>query len=553
MDKNSINRYTFEKSRTGEIVPFLGTQPLHSMVDPTREANRLVSTITEDTGFVIFLGLGGGFAAEAALEQTNAQIAVIDFNADEIAFLLSARDYSRLLNNDRFILITDPDSEKLKKFILENYKPSLHGGIKTIPLRTRVEADAHLFENAVLVIQEAVEICSRDYSVQAHFGMRWFSNIIRNIKYADSRCYSFPPEKIKNAAIAAAGPSLDYQLTSLGEFKARNGFIISTDTALPALLQNKIEPDAVVSIDCQHISYYHFLCCNLIRYAQRGKKIPLILDIASPPGLSRLPSFAPFFFSSGHPLARYITQTWKPLPLLDTSGANVTYACLSLAEYLGADHITLFGADFAYTGSQAYARGTYILPYFENRQKRFTPMEAQVSALLYRSPFLPPENGVKADYRETASLRFYRKKLEEKAVMMTASVTCMTGGGAPVRLGDRDLGDRRQELGDRGQELGDRRQGLGVRGQGLEGDRGLGDKAFEFLEGYRDDIAGLPLLNDRENYFTKLDQKQTLIFTTLLPFAAAVRKRNPELKYNYLIEEVKNSCVAEIEKVLCMP
>ena len=328
--------YTFLKSREGEIVPAINlpngeNQPLHSMIDPKKEAQRLVSTIG-DMGFVIFLGLGGGFSAEAALELTGADIVVIDFNKDSMEELFAGKDYSFILNNSRFSLLMDPGDEEIKRFILENYKPALHGGIKTIPLRTRIEHDRQKFEKAAAAVQEAIEIVSGDYSVQAHFGKRWFSNIIRNIKTADTFKNNnltgndlIKANSIKKAAIAAAGPSLDTQLPELLQLQSQGVFIISTDTALGALLHNKIEPNAVVSIDCQHISYYHFMGNNLCK----DKCIPLILDIASPPMLADLNAVSPVFFSSGHPLAHYICANWQKLPLLDTSGGNVTYACLS--------------------------------------------------------------------------------------------------------------------------------------------------------------------------------------------------------------------------------
>jgi hypothetical protein len=63
-------------------------------------------------------------------------------------------------------------------------------------------------------------------------------------------------------------------------------------------------------------------------------------------------------------------------------------------------------------------------------------MEALFSTFLYRSPFLPPENegNQKQNYYETSSLRFYRKKLEEKASMIDAQIFCAKGLGAPVNL-----------------------------------------------------------------------------------------------------------------------
>jgi hypothetical protein len=520
--------YAFSKSRNGEIVPSLvlpsgETRPLHSMIDPLREARRLVSE-TGDAGFVVFLGLGGGFAVKELMDQTEANVLVIEFNDEGVKELCSVIAYAKLLKNERFFLPTDPSNEEIKNYIVENYRPSLCGGIKTIPLRARMETDTSLFDSATLAIQEAIEIVSRDYSVQAHFGKRWFSNIIRNVLNAGSENSTGKkfPSSIKEAAIIAAGPSLDQQIPALKEYKSRQVFFISCDTALPALLHNGIEPDATVSIDCQHISLYHFLGCNL-------QNIPLILDIASPPLLSSF-SPSPFFFSSDHPLAGYISLYWRPFPRLDTSGGNVTYACLSLAENLGAQRITFFGADFSYVNSKTYAKGTYIYPHFEKRQNRFSPLEAQAFSFFCRSPFLPKENE-EQNYRETSSLRFYREKLEEKSAMMNAQISCAPGRGAPINLTQKKANNK-----------------INAADFRIEPDKPK-TSGIDFLKQYRSDIASLPP-EDSVNYINKLDTKTGQIFNTILPTAAAIRRGNPHLKQKDLIEETKQFCVNQINNVL---
>jgi len=525
------NRYGFQESRCGEIVPLINSQngeplPLHSMVDPKREAQRLLETTPQDTGFLIFLGLGGGFAPLAALETTNAKIIVIEYGFDNLVELFSSVNYTNLLRSSRVTLLIDQTGEEIKKFILENYLPSVHGGIKTLPLKTRIEHDRERFEEAASFIQEAVENVSGDYSVQAHFGLRMFSNIIRNVNVCAKDFDNFFEEKkssIRDAAIVAAGPSLDHQLSALGELKAKGTFIISSDTALPVLLHNGIEPDTVVSIDCQHISYYHFIGCSL-------GSTPLVLDIASPPLLSRLAR--PVFFSSRHPLARYISTHWKPFVPLDTSGGNVTYACLSFADYLEIENITLFGADFSYIRSQTYARGTYIYPHFYKKQNRLSPAEAQFSTFLYRSPFLPKQDGENKNYYETASLRFYRKKLEEKAFWMPANIVCAKGEGAPINL----------------------KKALYINTASVNYKNTKAKKSgSEFLEEYKKDIAALPVVKGTDGYIDRLDPNERQVFVTLLPYAAAIKKRNKEIKRQDLIEETKRRSIKEIERVLTAP
>ncbi|MDR0503154.1 MAG: DUF115 domain-containing protein [Treponema sp.] len=543
--------YTPLKARCGETVPALvlpsGDRfPLHSMVDPKREARRLVSTIPQDTGFIIFLGLGGGFAAREALRNCAAKVIAIEYNNESVSSLLSIMDFSELLNNKHFTLLIDPSSEKIKNLVLENYRPALCGGIKTIPLRARTEHDAQKFGEAAAAIELAIESVACDYSVQAHFGRRWFSNIIRNIKAMDSseegtNLYEKADhlQVVNEAAIAAAGPSLDSQLSLLAEFKLKGGLLISSDTALPVLLYNNIKPDIAVSIDCQHISYYHFS-------RGAGSNVPLILDIASPPLLRRFSSSVNFF-SGGHPLSLYISRHWRRFPVLDASGGNVTYACLSLAEYLGAKRITLFGADFSYVRSRAYARGTYIYPFFEKKQNRLSPVESLFSAFLYRSPFLPKEKNMEQEsesadqvYHETASLRFYRKKLEEKAEKMTAQVISAKGQGAPIHLNNYKITTNNEQNTKNGEQSPEKK--------GKTAESGV-----EFLEKYRREIAALPAAGTdgaESGYLDTLCVKDREIFMTLLPLAAWLKHRNSALNTGGLIEEVKRFCIREIERLL---
>jgi uncharacterized Rossmann fold enzyme len=541
--QTTLGRYKLLESHSGEVIPAVvdrsgAAHPLHSTVDPVKEAARLVSAIgvnaekdsdsRSNDSFVVFLGLGAGFAPEAALNSGGvSHILVIDFDIDGIAELFCSREYITLLGDPRFTLLVDPPPELVENTILELYRPALCGGISVLPLRTRTELDRQNFGAASDAIQRAIEKVSSDYSVQAYFGMRWFSNIIRNLETAQRQNRSAPP--IREAAICAAGPSLDDQIPLLLERKEL--FVISADTALPALLNRGLRPDAVVSIDCQHISYYHFMGTDCAGIA-------LFLDIASPPMLSGF-SNNPFFFSGGHPLAAYVSQQWRPLPLLDTSGGNVTYACLSLAESLGAQRITVYGADFSYPNGRVYARGTYIYPFFERRQERLSPLETQLSSFLYRSPFLPAEDGIPPQLYETNALRQYRKSFERKVSRMDAHVSTAPGRGIPLVL-NRDNSAPSSAAHSRVFNL--FAPGKVVMDWNL------------FLEQYRRSMEELPVLGDANNnvgvYLRNLSADSRRVVVTLLPQMAALKHRRPELSTPDLFEEVKRYSIDEIDRVL---
>jgi hypothetical protein len=221
----------------------------------------------------------------------------------------------------------------------------------------------------------------------------------------------------------------------------------------------------------------------------------------------------------------------------------VTYACLSLAENLGAQRITVYGADFSYPSGRVYAKGTYIYPYFERRQERRSPLEALLSSFLYRTPFLPAEDESRNSREgvpiyETATLRLYRKRFEQKASLMDALVTAAPGLGVPFSINKKksspssDIHGRIFSLFAPGKILMD---------------------SSQFLEKYRRDIAALPFFDGKDDvgsWLRNLDNGQRRIFTTLLPQAAALKYRRPELSTGELIEEVKRYSTEEIEKVM---
>ena len=322
------------------------------------------------------------------------------------------------------------------------------------------------------------------------------------MKRAEKSEDSLPP--VHRAAITAAGPSLNLQIPELR--KRKNGlFLIASDTSLPCLLSEGIIPDAVVSIDCQHISYYHFM-------AGLPEESLLFVDLASPP-LVASRSEKVRFFSGNHPLTSYISQVWRPLPVVDTSGGNVTYASVALAERLGAEYIELYGADFSYPAGLSYARGTYIHPHFEMRQNRLASLESLHSAFLFRGPFVK-KTGKNGWYYESPSLSFYRERLQEKCRTSDFTLIPHEGLGAPIEVPLKGA-DRKPET------------GFG------SFDRTALIRAEDFLVQYREAIKK----NDR------------LVFTTLLPLAAALKRRYPELKSADIIEKTRKYCIEEIERI----
>ena len=508
---SNCRKYEFITAASGDMVPAIldpmgNSFPLHSTVNPRREAERLIGTL-ENEGFLVFFGLGGAFYIDAALKrEKTSQILLIDFDQSSISGLINQINNAELFNDPRLTLLLDPDEKDIQERIISLYKPAIHGGIRLIPLRARTNIDRDLFNNAASIVNKAIEAVSSDFSVQAHFGKRWQSNIIHNLKKAAS-CKGELPQLItsrKKAAVCAAGPSLDKQLHRL---KERECFIISTDTSLGTLLDAGIKPDAVISIDCQHIGYYHFM-----------KGFPedtyLFLDLVSPPSMSSL-SEKTIFFSGNHPMARYVSAHLIQLPEVDISGGNVTYAAISLAEQLGAEEIELYGADFSFPNGISYARGTYIYPYFEKKQNRFQSLECQASHFLYRTELKKIDKN-DSWYYESPILKFYREKLEEKIMNMEAKLIPAEGEGAKIKTKEtpyKNIQDR--ETYSYGK---------------------IKTSIDDFLISYKDRIKNSGHEED--------------LLTTLLPLAAYYRARNNEASFKEIHEEAVNYSIKKINSII---
>ncbi|MDR2793203.1 MAG: DUF115 domain-containing protein [Treponema sp.] len=503
-----MKKYTIKTARNNSKVPAIldnngMERPLHSLIDPQKEAARLLGT-RKGERFLIFLGLGGGFSVAHALDAAHGGdvqlILIIDYDREGLDELFKAIDYTPVMTDPRVFLLVDPAPAEIESFIVRRYQPILMNGMRVFPLRARVDVEREAFKAAEAAIGRAIEQVRADYSVQAHFGLRWFSHIVQNIKTmslmqknAGYRCAgrrAFCPPKgkgVKCAAVTAAGPSLERSLPLLKEQRTRY-FIIATDTSLPALLAAGIEPDVAISIDCQLWTYNHFF---------RGtRRIPLFLDLASSPLLAER-SAAPYFFAGGHPLSLLFSRQ-QEIPEVDTSGGNVTYAAVSLAEAFGfgAETVELFGADFSYPRGVTYARGTWLYPFYDKQQHRLSPTETFFSHLLYRTA-LEKRYADGSWYYETPILAMYRAKLAGRK--RTARIAAHT---AIPSVRSEHISDT-------------------------------------FLAVYRERLRSLSLRHPS-------DAEGRLILTTLLPTAAALKYRSPELDGDLLLEAAREWCMKRL-------
>jgi len=525
-------------SKSGLPVPLIeegGREiALHSLFDPLREAEKLTEALPP-SGYLVALGLGAGYGIKAYLNSpATTGILIVEYSAGLFRALLEQFDLSEIFLDGRVSVLLDPSAEELEAALFSLYVPPLAGDLRSLPLRARVDLDPKPFAEAAGILRVVLERISDDYSVQAFFGRLWFRNAVRNLRIAERPSSPLPPAR--RAVVTAAGPSLEEELPEAKKAQREGAFLIATDTTLPALLDSGLKPDAVISIDCQTISYYHFL---------KGlpPDIPLVIDLASPNRLARL-SDSVRFFSSGHPFCAYVSTHFRRFPALDTSGGNVTHAALSLAEALGAESCLVAGADFSYPEGKSYARGTYIYDYFAKCSSRLLPEESLFAGFVWKNPSVTAEADRDSGGRPyiryiTKPLMSYREHFERFAASCQMEIRPLRGKGVAIKVPER-----------------------GRSGQGAARVRSIfaagpaAESAESFLHRYAAALAALPPPRDPAAVYLKsLTLEERDLWTTLLPTAsafqraanlgAAASERSPDGPAR-LLSEVREWALAEI-------
>ncbi len=519
----------FATSRAGDIVPCVRGSAreisLHSLADPAREGERMAASLGA-AGFVVALGLGGGYHLRPLLDRPDlAGLLIIEKDPGTLKALLAGPDMCALLADARVVVATAEDAATIEALVLSLYLPALAGDLRTLPLRPWCEREKVCFETAADGVRRAAEALRADIGTQAHFAKRWFSNILLNLEPAQE-AHRLTPSR-EEAMVTAAGPSLEGQLPEIAR-RSRRATLIATDTSLPALLAGGIQPDLVLSMDCQVYGYNHFLSCP-------AHKMPtLLLDLASPPLLARIaPRHA--FFASSHPLCEYLGRRWMPFPTIDTSGGNVAHAAVSLADRLGASTVVLYGADFSCPRGKSYARGTYLYDAFGRRSFRCAPVSSSFFSFLYRSGDAIREKAGDSFRYTTPLLLRYKESIERLSRRTAARVVAARGEGLTIDLAGVE----------------------GVRPGRPSTGWTPGPARCSWRTALREYARGLDRLPRPRlplaSWFARLEPDERELWTTLLPLAPAIRREEahmPSTTGDRSLERAREWALARLSCVL---
>ena len=249
-----------------------------------------------------------------------------------------------------------------------------------------------------------------------------FHNLIGNIKQVLENPYlSILKDKFKDvpAFIIANGPSLDKNITELKKINGR-GLIISTESAIIPLMENKIKPDILSVLERTKDSYhYHF----------EGIKYPDDISLLSLALIDKniFPSFPgpkiPIFRNS-ESINVWMNNIVGDRGSAVDAGANVSHLAFEIAAYLGANPIVLVGQDYAF-GTDGVTHSKHAVYLTKKGKKALDSIK--------RKPIVYTENNEGTQISTTQLWLDFKQGLERKILTNRhIKVINATEGGAKI-------------------------------------------------------------------------------------------------------------------------
>jgi hypothetical protein len=329
---------------------------LHSSRDPRAEALRLAeASLSRGADTALLLGMGLGYAAEAALERGADRVVACEADPGALKAAFRARDLRALLADERLGFVVGGDSEGVISAL------EMSGGRKAaiLELKASQAGNPGWFEGARRAAERWNAKGEVNDNTLRRFGRLWVRNLARNLGTAASspgvdRLAGFFAAREGGASampaiVLAAGPSLDLVLPRIEEI-AQRALVVCVDTALRSLLRAGLEPDFLVVVDPQYWNWRHVA----------GLSSPasfLVSESAAWPALFRSPRRGTFLAGSLFPLGRRIEAFAGAKGLLGAGGSVATNAW-DLCRVMGCAPVWMAGLDLSFPGGQTHAKAS---------------------------------------------------------------------------------------------------------------------------------------------------------------------------------------------------
>lgn len=306
-----------------------------------------------NSNIIVVLGFGVGDHIKVLLKQVPKKTLIIITDPDLGIFkaALHLRDLSSILDNNQILLCLGEKPEAVKEKLEQHFGILTIANIETVENENFIKNNPDYFDKVKKIIKDTNAYSYINIATLTSFSKIWPRNFLKNIiPFVKNPGIITLGNKFPKtpAIIVSTGPSLNKNVKLLK--KAKSSFIIiCADTALPILMQNKIEPHFVFTIeansknlDCFKNWLFRNLCFCINAFVY-------------PPTIKNLRKLI-FIDNGGYPLAQWIERFIDIKGFL-SKGGSVATNCFSLAQFMGCNPIIFVGQDLSFPQDIFYAEG----------------------------------------------------------------------------------------------------------------------------------------------------------------------------------------------------
>ncbi len=355
-----VANYTMED--IGEVIPTKALPTLrfkypgeknpyaYNSWDPIKEIQEKLAILKNEknlnTTICVFIGLGLGYRQLVALNDRKDifRMIVIEPSLDVFHLALKYVDLGPLFKSDKVFLMAGDINWETFDTIINNKDFSTSFLISDhSPL---FDWNPELYNHAKSTASTLITRSIAAFNTLGKFGIQIFKNRISNLtllREAQSVDVLKGVFKDKPVVIVSGGPSLNKSMKYLKKIVGKC-LLIAVDSAVAPLLQNKITPDIVTTLDYRNLNSE-----KLSPDVMESKDFSIVAAIISSSlSAKRLPLKNLFFSFQENDTQDWILNALKVKHQMPPVG-TVALLSLCLAQMVEADPIILVGYDFALT------------------------------------------------------------------------------------------------------------------------------------------------------------------------------------------------------------
>ncbi len=364
-------------AKNGETTAKENSLLLHSAYNPQREAENLINSKKDEiqcSKAIVFEGFGLFYAPKiAATLFPQKTIILVEPDINHFLAAMLFVDAEELFSYNSIIFACGASTEQV--ITLVNQYGILNSVFFSSPSQI-FHAQAYFSELSELIQRNKNKEKINNATLEK-FRTLWFRNSKQNIqKTALLESVNIYKNRAENLPflILGAGPSLEKILPLLKELKNRM-IIVCVDTALRALLQQKVQPDFIVLTDPQYWAYRHIA----------GLKSPesiLITENSVYPSVFKFECKKIVCCKSQIPVAHFFEKYCGEQGYLG-AGGSVASCAWTFAKFCGAKNIFLCGIDLSFPKKQTHIKGSTFEQKIYTTSTRIKPAETAAMPLLF--------------------------------------------------------------------------------------------------------------------------------------------------------------------------